>query len=198
MSRLARAAAQAMRIGGEGTGMKKSAGAVGGIMRGENLFASPGSPPAAAPRRSGPWPGRECRARHRPARRRTGCRCGQSRSALHRRSTSVPCFSQIRFHARREFPAHRSACRPRPAAAARQSGRRRRAPAFPAPPTFGAVALRKRQPLHFEQQRLISGIENAARACRHRADGVAMIGMFQRDDAVARFAAPSSRGRARQ
>ena len=46
-----------------------------------------------------------------------------------------------------------------------------------------------------EQQRLVGRVEHAARADRHRADGVAVIAVLERDDARARLAAvaPSSR-----
>ena len=39
-----------------------------------------------------------------------------------------------------------------------------------------------------EQQRLVGGVENAARARRHRADGIAMIGVLERQDARALLA----------
>ena len=48
--------------------------------------------------------------------------------------------------------------------------------------------MRKWQPDDIEQQWLVGGIENAARAGRHRADGVAVIPVLERDDAFARLA----------
>ena len=88
-------------IGGEGTGMKKGAAAVGGIMRVENLLRAQGRRQRQRCRRSGPWPGRECRAQCRPARRRTVCRCGRSRSCTSSAINSVPWRAQMRAMARR-------------------------------------------------------------------------------------------------
>ena len=51
-----------------------------------------------------------------------------------------------------------------------------------------AARLRKRNAADVKQQRLISGVEHAARARRHRADRVAVIGVLQREDACARLA----------
>ena len=51
-----------------------------------------------------------------------------------------------------------------------------------------ASRMGERQAHDVEQQRFVGGIEHAARARRHRADRVTMIGVLQRDDAGARFA----------
>ena len=47
----------------------------------------------------------------------------------------------------------------------------------------------KRNAHDVEQQRLVGGVEDAARAGRHGADGVAVIAVLERDDARARLAA---------
>ena len=89
-------------------------------------------------------------------------------------------------HARRD----RSACRRRRGSAARRSARRRRR-SRQAVSSASSVACSRPgagngRPLDIEQQRLIGRVEDAARADRHGADRVAVIGAFQREDAAAR------------